>query len=252
MKLSARVACILLALVSMVWAFRFAPLLAESQTSGLAAVGGRLVILDVFEPEFLDELDAANVERLTRKPCLPKDLESLALVRVAAAGPAVLGLEDAGRRAVRMQHIKDAGRLSLHCNPNSSLSWTLLAWANMFDDDRDAQKILRYIDMSYLTGPREFATVVRRIEVWLQLWEELDETHRALLGDQVILLAKSRQYSIMAFFYLSANEDAKAYLEQRFGALDEAGQRAVTRFVRAEDGEITLPLVPLEGERPWR
>ena len=252
MKLAARVACVLLALLSMAWAFRFVPTLAESRASGLEAVGRRLVILDVFEPEFLDALDAASVERLTAGPCLPKDLESLVLVRAAAAGPALVGLEGADQLAVRIQGIEDAARLSLRCNPHSSMSWTLLAWANMFKDERDVRKILRYTDMSYLTGPREFATVVRRIEVWLQLWDDLDAAHKAGVGDQVNLLAKSRQYSIMAFFYLSANTDAKAYLEERFGELDEAGQNAVARFVRAEDGDIALPLVAPEGERPWR
>ena len=210
------------------------------------------VVLDVFEQDVLDGLSASNIQRLSEPPCLPKDLESLVLVRGAAAGPSIVGLTDSKEFSDRIDAIKDAARLSLGCNPYSSISWIMLAWANMFQDERDPTKILGYIDMSYVTGPREFVTLVRRIELWLQLWADLDTAQKARLGDQINLLARDEQYSVMALFYLSASPDAQAYLLERFSDLDRAGQNAVARIVRSEDGEISLPLVEPEGERPWR
>lgn len=248
----ARGACVALALLAIGWSIRFTPLLAESRMSGLEMVGRRLAVLDTYEPEFLKALDAASASHLERSPCLPLDLESLVLVRGADAGVALLGLDETVTVVSSMRKVEDAAHLSLRCNPYSSMSWVMLAWAKMFEEQRDTKGILRDLDMSYRTGPREFATVVRRLELWLQLWEDLDESEKERVWGQIHGLIRGDQRQVVMIFYFSANEDAKAFLEERFASLDAPEQNMVGHWLRREGVDISLPLMDPEGDRPWR
>ncbi|MEP9357005.1 hypothetical protein ABLE93_26150 [Xanthobacter sp. KR7-65] len=173
-------------------------------------------------------------------------------MRVAMSAPFFLvsGAED--KREEALERVKESARLSLTCNPYSATSWTMLAWAELLTSG-DTDLVLTYFDMSYATGPLEFLAALRRVELAIALWHELDESHKIMVADHMRRIVEAHGYMFAAGFYAGMTDDARKLVRDTFAEhLNEVQQKRVEAAIWRMDLSIDLPLVPPRGSRPWR
>lgn len=250
--LAARLGALVIAAVSLFWVYLLSPIAVYGPGSDLVTVGRGLQALGTYDQDLLERLDAEASEKLTQWPCQPDELESLVLVRVAVSAPFFLSSELEDKRAAALERVKDGARLSLACNPNSTTSWTMLGWAELLTSG-DSDVVLSYFDMSYATGPMEYLAALRRVELAITLWDDLDDPHRKLVADHMRLVVEAKGYMFAAGFYASMPDDAQKMVRDAFAEhLDEVDQKRIEAAIWSMDATIELPLVPPRGSRPWR
>lgn len=247
----ARACCVILGVASIAWAYVLAPAAYSYQVSGLVNIGRRLQAMDSFPPPVLEQASAEATGRLAHWPCVPDELESLVLVRMTLTAPVFVDGAAAVSRDKVLDDLKATVRQALRCNPYSTTSWTVLAWAELLTS-QDPARIMPYFDMSYRTGPREMMAVLRRLELSTQLWDFLDDEHKELAWNHIRLLIQTELYNLAAYFYVIMPEPAKAFLTEKFKGLDQKDQIPLEEFIWRANGNIDLPQVPPRGTRPWR
>ena len=295
LRFAGRAVSIALAGAGLLWVAIMVPVISRWQEEDLSQVGGRVAVLQFFQPEILEALDNATSAFAEARPCRPAEREGRTLIRIersapylnlgspssddeeeniaeeadqqaaksspipgqpatAPAPPKAAAAEDPARRQMRIERLAAthaAALMTLRCNPYSSLTWTILAFVET-QGDNNPERILAYVDMSDLTGPREKLTILRRVELLLPLFDRLDERQKARLGQQIRQLAQERALFPLALFVIRATPVQATFLVEQLSQLNEKHQKRVATYIRRLGGYIDLPLVEPEGQRPWR
>lgn len=226
----------------------------ESVSTSLAVDDLRHVSQRLMENDKFDAITLARVSSevsitLNEANCNPRALQDLSIVGLAQVQ---LGIEagDADETARLLSSTEAFARASVRCNPNSSVSWGVLATVEFIRND-NTPSFRSLINMSFKTGPMEFGAFQLRVPLLLSLYPNIDQPEREQLMRQLSWLIDVDAPIPVAEYYLASNQAQQTFLREIIATKPERDQKIIADRIRNGGRDIDLPLVPPQGSRPW-
>lgn len=248
--LAARAVALALVAAFAVWAWRVGPTAADADRQVINVVAQALLDGDLYSEA--DLLATGQIMRANRADnlCVPLDLRSEIVVRLALVeGQIRIGDGDAAERD--LSAAEDTIRHALACDPNMSMAWIALAWAEFARNDL-TPRAADFIRMSMATGRNEAFSVVRRVQLLLDALPKMtNPALRDLLAAQVRVLMQFRFNNVLAFNFVRMEDPERRFLEEIFATGSKAQQTEIAAAIWSSGEDIDLPLAPARGARPW-
>jgi len=248
--LGARIAAFAIVIGAAWWLTQVLPEVDIQASYDLSAVAEHMQGGETYPPELLAEIDTVAGPLVEAKKCDYRGLQDLAIIRVARVETAIQA-NDPEAADQRLTAAADAARRSLTCNPNATVSWTILAWIEFIRND-DTPRLRALLDMSFRTGPFEGWALLRRVELMLHIFPTLDQPGVIQLSSQLNWLLSLGAAEVLAEQYLATGPAQQAYLRDIMATASERDQKRVAELVRQRGSDIVLPLVEPQGSRPWK
>lgn len=182
--------------------------------------------------------------------CIPRDMGSEVVIRLALVEAQIrLGDAAAAERALGLAERSIAR--ALECDPNMSMAWIALAWAEFARHDF-TPRVAELVRMSMTTGPYEGFSVARRVQLLVDALPTItDPDMRRLLAAQVRVLMDNELYTVLAFNYVRSEDAERQVLAEIFATGSKEQQTKIAAMVWRSGEDIELPLAPARGSRPW-
>lgn len=203
-----------------------------------------------FDPAVIEAMDAEMSVVLSDPVCDYQALQDLAVVRAALAETAFQG-DDADLADKRLTATEQAAKASLACSPGSPRAWTILAWIEHIRHE-DSPLLRTYLRKSFQTGAFEGWPLVRRMEILLSLYPNVDSAELADLKQSVNWLAVQQWGEFVGELYIAAKPEARAVIRDVLAEAPERAQKRAAYVIRNGGEDISLPAVEPLGSRPWK
>ncbi|MFG1274014.1 hypothetical protein [Xanthobacter flavus] len=203
-----------------------------------------------YDPATISAVDAALSAILSDPVCDHQALQDLAVVRAALAEAAFQG-EDADLADKRLTKAQEAAKASISCSPTSTRAWTILAWVEHIRNE-DTPLLRTYLRKSHSSGPLEGWSLVRRMEILLELYPKLDDEETANLKQAVNWLVTMGMSEFVGEHYISAKPEQRLFIRDILAAAPERMQKRAADIIRNGGEDIDLPMVEALGSRPWK
>lgn len=232
------------------WSVQVAPTAADSDRLAVNLVGQTLLDGESYSQEDLRALEEILRANRAHNLCVPLDLRSEVAIRVALVELQIsLGDADAAERD--LDATEQSARHAISCDPNMSMAWIVLAWADFVRNDY-TPRMAALVRMSMVTGANEGWSISRRVQLLLDVLPKMtDQEMRDLLIHQVRRLMADGYVRILAFHYVRSEDPERRFLAEVFATGNEEQQTKIASEVWRSGEDIDLPLSPARGSRPW-
>lgn len=208
----------------------------------------QLVNGDIYSEAAVDSLkESAN--RIADSVPTPEALAALSIFRQWLAERAMLRNEPSQSRVA---DAKGAILSALSVAPMDSYQWLSLFWVSTKDGPFRSE-FLRYLDMSYATGPNEGWVALRRSPLVLGLYPVLTSGLRRAALEEFAGLVRSHLYSQAAAIAANTTPNTRKAIVAKISSLPLPDRES---FAHAADEkgitDLVMPGVETEPLRPWR
>lgn len=183
--------------------------------------------------------------------CRPADVATAAMIRIRIAEDA-MALESVGKLDEALADAVASIRRSLACSPADGFAWLALFWV---ENTRNGFKVenLKFLRMSYQTGPNEGWIAAKRVRFALAIFDYLPEDlAKAALDEFAGLVATSYLYADMANLFFVAGERARERILQRMALLNGQHRERFGAALRARGFQMPAMTGAAAEPRPWR
>ncbi|MEP9347962.1 hypothetical protein [Xanthobacter sp. KR7-225] len=224
--------------------------MADSDRLAVNLVGQTLLDGELYSQEDLQSLEETLLTNRANNLCVPLDLRNEVVIRVAQVELQIsLGNADAVEQDLNAT--EESARHAISCDPNMSLAWIALAWAEFVRNDY-TPRMAELVRMSMVTGANEGWSIARRVQLLLEALPKMtDPQMRDLLAGQVRRLMAGGYNRILAFHYVRLEDAERRFLADIFATGDKDQQTKIAAEVWRSGEDIDLPLTPARGTRPW-
>lgn len=242
-----RALCLALGASGIAWAGA-AALALPDERAGLR-VGGRLALGEDFRPEILrawaDRLDGAILST-----CDTHHLTGALFVLLRAAETErVEG--DLAAFDRRLEAARGATIRTLACMPEHAYAWLALYWIESLRRGFSPE-LLRLLEQSYRTGPRETWIAVRRNPLAMSLFPILPPALQELAIDEFVDLVHTTQFDTAVRLFAIAEPDVQARIVPRLAEVPFGTRRGFQQRLLRLGIDVTLPgLDPPKERRPF-
>ncbi|MFG1357540.1 hypothetical protein [Xanthobacter pseudotagetidis] len=247
---AARAVALALVAAFAVWVWRVGATASDADRQVVNVMAQALIEGQVYSETDLLEIDRIMRTRRADNLCVPLDLRSEIMVRLALV-EGQIRFGDAVAADRDLSATEQAIHRALACDPNMSMAWIALAWAEFARNDL-TPRAADFIRMSMVTGPNEAFSVVRRVQLLLDALPKMtDPALRDLLAAEVRVLMQAQLNSVLAFNFVRVEDPERKFLEEIFATGSEAQQAGIAAEIWRSGENIDLPLAPARGARPW-
>lgn len=210
----------------------------------------RIIVGDLYSQEALATL-VTGIEPAGRVPARPAALEPLAVVQLRLTEEAITRGEERDTKP-RLASLDRTITTALTGSPNVPYQWLVLYWAESRLNGYNPQ-YLRYLRMSYDTGPLEGWVALRRNRIALALYAVLTDDLKEAALTEFIGLARSQLFADTADIFGNSTPIVRAALIARLDQLKVPDRQAFVKIIYDKGfWEAAVPGVNLVPSRPWR
>lgn len=234
-------------LVPLFWVFSFIPLFRlEAPVNATAAT---LLAGDTV-PEATIAALVPRIAALQSTPqCLPKGLRSSIVLETRLTQDAI-DANNVPQRDALLLYAEELVKKSLRCSPISSYSWFALFWIDSLRQGFSDRSI-GYLEMSYLTGPREGWISIRRNYYGFALFDRLPATLQAKIVSEFSDLVNAGFVADAADILTGAAWNYRDVVVAGLSAARQPTRRNLAMLLRRKGVNIAIPGVDLPDLRPW-
>jgi len=243
-----RCAVLAVAIISAAWAAYALPIL--SKQSPLQQMAPHIIDGRIFKPAVMtamgEKVDAMMAAPLDR----PAILGSAALFRLRVLELAIYDGPAENVDAL-MLSLDTTIRRSLANSPEDPFLWLVLFW---LENTRNgfSKENLKYLRMSYVTGPNEGWVALRRNRFSLALFSQLpDDLARQAVAEFAGLVEAGFSYAA-AEILISSGWKIRDKLVSALAGTDLSSRIDFAKAVYQLGYDINVPGVELPDQRPWR
>ena len=149
-----------------------------------------------------------------------------------------------------LRSLREAVVDALRCSPTQPFLWFLRYWLETAENGFNS-KSLRYLSMSYLTGPNEGWISAKRNGFSLAIYDQLPEDLAAKVVPEFVSLVRSGFYSQAVANLSGPGWPKREMLLSALAAVPEGRKYQFARYLRAEGLYLDVPGVPPIDRRPW-
>jgi len=211
-------------------------------------VASRILVNDSFSP---GSLTAADLQKndFRASPQLPKFIRAKALIQVRRAEDEV---KSANSNLMDRELVAAVAsvRASLALNPADSFLWLML-YSIENDLEGFSPKNLRYLDQSYLTGPREGWIALRRNRFALAIFSLLRDPTKDFVVSEFAGMVRSDLTTEAAINLVTVGWTYRERLLASLADVDLISREALAKKLSQEGVKVVVPGVEVD-ERWWR
>lgn len=214
----------------------------------MIAASQRLVNGDIYSEVAVDGLKETATSIGSSSPT-PEALAAVSIFRQWLAERAI-GFNEPSQS--RIADAREAILNALSVAPTDSYQWLSLFWMTT-KSGPFRPEFLRYLSMSYATGPNEAWVALRRSPLVLALYPVLTPELRAAVLEEFAGLVRSHLYSQAAAIAANTTPNTRKAIVDRISSLSLPDRES---FAHAADAkgitDVIVPGVQTEPLRPWR
>jgi hypothetical protein len=248
LRLSARVFTLGLGALAVAWGGSLLPQFWHQ--SLLQRTATRIIYNDEFKVEALQPLlpliEAAEQEAY----CQPSILHSAAIIRLRLMESAIATGQrqsiDPARKKLRTTILS-----SLACAPADPFLWLVLYWIEVSQDGFEPD-LLKYLRMSYETGPAEGWVAVKRNRLALAVYNKLPDDLAAKAVREFANLVKSNFTREAVEILAGPGWPIQDILLKSLEDVPERDRANFAKALYVRELDVQVPGIAMPDRRPWR
>ncbi|MFS8038147.1 hypothetical protein ACI7BZ_14525 [Xanthobacter sp. AM11] len=245
----ARLLASLVAVAAGIWLTTTEPISTAIALIDLEQVATSLMDGETFDASTLENVGQQASRQLEGATCNPRAFQDLAIIELGRLRFA-FDANNADEADRLLSSAEMFARKGVTCNPNSSVSWAVLAVVEFLRND-NTTRFNALMNMSFQTGPLASWAFQQRVDLLLSLYPNIDQPARMQLLRQLNWLIDAGFPSTVANYYIAGNDEQRAFLRDIIATKPDRDQKSIAEHIRNEGGDINLPRVPPRGRRPW-
>lgn len=217
--------------------------------SGLKQTAEHIIAGEPFKPAILNAMSGSLVTATTSEWDRPSTLGKAAVIRLRLLEQAIA---DGDQKAIdeQMARLRTVVRQSLVNTPADPLLWLVLFWLENAQNGFDPTH-LRYLRMSYVTGPNEGWIGVRRNRLALAVFRELSPDLAEVAMNEFVRLVDSQFIAEAADILVGPGWPIRNKLLPRLKGVEVVNRERFAKTVYRLGYDIVVPGVEPRGQRPW-